>query len=606
MATSRTSMELLFLSSPGRSLKPTMVPGNLAGSHSETMSLSPTESKASPSTSDEKSVQDESVHQWPTLTTQKPKLPVKWQIAMIVLTCMCTFGNHWSNGLIISMKTTIEKNLKINNSEFATLVAVTNLINTLLCVAGGFVIDRFGGPLLSVYLAAFHFAGALVEAGATTNHLNSYPVLVAGKVLAAIGDGSLDNAQHKIFATYFAPGHGFAFSIGVIWSMANLAQFTGQSTANIIAKNLHSYSWTLWISSVVSLISLLCAIGVLVLDKYLRANYDVMDYSKRFDKRGVHSGTVKTGTFHWHAVFQMPLTFWLVVLFAIFENAGVQSFVSISTQFAQQRLKQGAVIGGWVSSFYLLLPVGLTPFEGIFIDGHGHRVTFLFLSGLLFLVSMLLLRLSETVPAFVCAYVFYALSQSLTPAPQVEIVRSIIPDPHYYATAFAIKKSIVQASIVIIVTAAGKIQDMTPGASLANAVTVWVVYAFVSVLASGALLVACYTEWGKRYLPAARLSQVRPRELEEEVQRMWDLQLRHHNGNTDHLDVDRANAGGEELTVKHKEIVLKTPILGKTSSHSRRVAVGAGFGVILIGWIIFGLGVDWGVHGNVVAGTVGE
>ena len=45
-------------------------------------------------------------------------------------------------------------------------------------------------------------------------------------------------------------------------------------------------------------------------------------------------------------------------------------------QFAQQRLKKGAVIGGWVSSFYLLLPVGLTPFLGVFIDVFGHRVSF--------------------------------------------------------------------------------------------------------------------------------------------------------------------------------------------------------------------------------------
>jgi hypothetical protein len=43
-------------------------------------------------------------------------------------------------------------------------------------------------------------------AGAATNGLNSYTVLIVGKVLAAIGDGSLDNAQHRVFATYFGRG----------------------------------------------------------------------------------------------------------------------------------------------------------------------------------------------------------------------------------------------------------------------------------------------------------------------------------------------------------------------------------------------------------------
>ena len=90
----------------------------------------------------------------------------------------------------------------------------------------------------------------------------------------------------------------------------------------------------------------------------------------------------------------------------------------IYSQFAQQRLKKGAVIGGWVSSFYLLLPACLTPFLGIFIDVYGQRVSFrkfvlllsraclahsclaVFVSGLTFLISMLLLKFSHSVPAF--------------------------------------------------------------------------------------------------------------------------------------------------------------------------------------------------------------
>lgn len=48
----------------------------------------------------------------------------------------------------------------------------------------------------------------------------------------------------------------------------------------------------------------------------------------------------------------------------------------ILSQFAQQRLKKGAVIGGWVSSFYLLLPACLTPFLGIYIDVFGQRIAF--------------------------------------------------------------------------------------------------------------------------------------------------------------------------------------------------------------------------------------
>ncbi|KAI0673172.1 MFS general substrate transporter [Trametes maxima] len=522
----------------------------------------------------------------------KPKLPYYWQLVMVVLTCLCTFGNHWSNGLIVSLKTTIIKETHINNSQFATLVAVTNLVNTFLCIGLGFYIDKLGGALMSVILAGFHLSGAVVMSGAATNHLNSYPLLIVGKVLAAIGDGSLDNAQHRIFSTYFAPGKGFAFSIGAIWCVANLAQFTGQSTANVIARNLHTYAWALWISSVIACFSFLCAVTVFFLDRYLRVRYNVTDQTS--GRR--HTGQVRRGTFNLRAIKFLPMTFWLVVAFAVFENAGVQSFVSISTQFAQQRLKKGAVIGGWVSSFYLLLPAGLTPFLGIYIDVYGKRIGFLFLSGLTFLISMLLLKFSHSVPTFIAAYVFYALSQAVTPAPQVEIIRSIIPDPHYFATGFAIKKSVVQASIVIITTAAGKLQDLSPTDSLDPAVTLWLVYAFLSVAISGFMLLMSH--FAPNTLPAARLSQVAPRDLPDEVERLARNQgIVIHKPGPD-------EEGDSVNEVKLKEKMLKSP------KHQSGILSWAylmiGLGIIFIGWIMFGMGVNWGVHGSVVAGTVGE
>lgn len=189
----------------------------------------------------------------------------------------------------------------------------------------------------------------------------------------------------------------------------------------------------MWISSAISLFSLICAIGVFFLDRYLRNTYVITDQTNGKQ----HVGAPKKSTFRLSAIRHMPFTFWMVVFFAVFENAGVQSFVSISTyvessgdvtfcvtnhhafvrQFAQQRLKKGAVIGGWVSNFYLLLPACLTPFIGIYIDVFGQRIGFrmfpslvyfrcqltvcpVFMSGLTFLISMLLLKFSHSIPTF--------------------------------------------------------------------------------------------------------------------------------------------------------------------------------------------------------------
>lgn len=65
---------------------------------------------------------------------------------------------------------------------------------------------------------------------------------------------------------------------------------------------------------------------VFFLDRYLRVRYNVTDQTS-----GLRHTGVKRGTFDIRAIKKLPVTFWLVVLFAVFENAGVQSFVSIST-----------------------------------------------------------------------------------------------------------------------------------------------------------------------------------------------------------------------------------------------------------------------------------
>ena len=66
----------------------------------------------------------------------------------------------------------------------------------------------------------------------------------------------------------------------------------------------------------------------------------------------------------------------------------------------------------------------------------------------------------------------------------------------------------------------------------------------------------------------------------------------------------RARDDALEVMVKKKEKILKSPKV--TAGWIPWAYSAASLAVILIGWIMFGLGVGWGVHGSVVAGTVGE
>lgn len=96
-------------------------------------------------------------------------------------------------------------------------------------------------------------------------------------------------------------------------------------------------------------------------------------------------------------------------------------------------------------------------------------------------------------------------------------------------------------------------------------------------------------------LPAVRLSQVSPRALSTEVDKLCEKQG---------ITLAKEDKDEDLSDTKVKEKLLKAPVDG--SAANRWLFLIASVGVIFIGWIMFGLGVGWGVHGSVIAGTTGE
>lgn len=77
-------------------------------------------------------------------------------------------------------------------------------------------------------------AGALVIAGAAT--CRSFPLMIFGKVAAALGDIATQIAYYRVFAGWFAPGGGFGTTVGLQIGIARIGGFVGSSTANVISK----------------------------------------------------------------------------------------------------------------------------------------------------------------------------------------------------------------------------------------------------------------------------------------------------------------------------------------------------------------------------------
>ena len=71
--------------------------------------------------------------------------PLTWKLVAILLVTFIGFGSQWSGGITGAMKTTMKKEMKIDNTQFALLEASEDFMVTALMLVSGIVTDRIGG-----------------------------------------------------------------------------------------------------------------------------------------------------------------------------------------------------------------------------------------------------------------------------------------------------------------------------------------------------------------------------------------------------------------------------------------------------------------------------
>lgn len=81
----------------------------------------------------------------PIVPSAQAVVPLKWKLTAILLVSAIGFGSHWSSGITGAMKTTMKKELHINNKQFALLEASEDFMVTALMLVSGVITDRIGG-----------------------------------------------------------------------------------------------------------------------------------------------------------------------------------------------------------------------------------------------------------------------------------------------------------------------------------------------------------------------------------------------------------------------------------------------------------------------------
>lgn len=101
------------------------------------------------------------------------------------------------------MKTTLEKELKIDNTQYGVIAGAHSLTNTVFPIISGLLIDRYGPNAGSFASSSAIFVGALLTALGTSN--NSYPLVVVGQVVFGLGNLTIESEWLRSLCSYPVP-----------------------------------------------------------------------------------------------------------------------------------------------------------------------------------------------------------------------------------------------------------------------------------------------------------------------------------------------------------------------------------------------------------------
>ncbi|KAJ4487529.1 MFS transporter [Lentinula aciculospora] len=411
-------------------------------------------------------------------------VPLSMKILSVLMVTAIGFGSDWSSGVTGAMKSTLKKDLRINNTQYALLSGSEDFMKTALILFSGIVTDRIGGAGAMLYGNAIYSIGAVLIAAATT--VRSYKFMIFGTVIQAFGDIATQVAQYKVFSSWFAPSNGFASTLGFELGVGKIGSFVGKASANIIAEKMGDLSWVYWMAVIMNVFT-----NVVTLIFWFFTRWCENKYSGKHDPATGEKLTEKNDHFEIGKMLRLPWPFWCIVAFSAFQTSCAIVFTNNATEMAEQRFDISAVTAGWYSAMTQYMGFFLVPCLGVFIDIVGNRLSVMAVCGIGMFIAMCLAKWGPTTSGTAASFGIYAAAESLGPVVIIDSIRTTMWYQEVFGSGYAIKIAVNNSMNIIVGIAAAVIQDKDDN-SYNNVVGVYVFLAAGSMVVGVASLVAGY------------------------------------------------------------------------------------------------------------------
>ncbi|KZV66987.1 MFS general substrate transporter [Peniophora sp. CONT] len=438
-----------------------------------------------------------------------------WRIKGPALACvlLMTLGSNFASSSISPLKSTLKKQLHINNAQYAVLDTADSLINTILPIISGIAIDYYGPLAGSMYSSIVIVIGAILCGVAAS--ISSYPLLlvafayrvIAGQIIQGFGSTTIETVQSKMYAFYAVGGGLMGFIYGLDIGIGRVYNLMGRLTAVPIMQNLGSWSWTFWIGAIMCAVSF----GINTAFFFYERTFPQESRVPTGRQAAKRASAGRTVTFKERfdterryiakSVLALPAAYWVFVLSQLLQSGAVNTYSSNTADAISVTRNATTEAAGYTSSLAQVIPIVLTPVLGFFFDRFGLRMHWVTLTAALWVIVFALLAYTQV--NALCPVLLGSFALAFNALPWAAIMPLIVADQANLGTAFGIYKALNNCGSVIMDVSAGAIQDRTPtGVHQYDRV-----FAFIIAIKSADIIYgALYNQFDRQFLGGVLIS----------------------------------------------------------------------------------------------------
>eukprot|EP01016_Furgasonia_blochmanni_P025007 TRINITY_DN26998_c0_g1_i1.p1 TRINITY_DN26998_c0_g1~~TRINITY_DN26998_c0_g1_i1.p1 ORF type:complete len:560 (-),score=183.62 TRINITY_DN26998_c0_g1_i1:466-2052(-) len=420
----------------------------------------------------------------PKLTTLKNSY-LRWIV--LALGCIILFAQYFTFDIPMPMQAALQTEMGISDFEYSLLFTVPSLPNMILPFFGGFLVDAFGlRASLYSFISILMIGQSIVTAACFS--LN-FKWLLIGRFIYGVASECVHVAVYSVIASWFL-GRELAVALAIKISFGRFGSSFNSGITPILAESSGNIGYPFLVGLVFLVVAFFSAIFFLRFDdknkdherrmKNLTASAEIISSAKPViihhnpclhqetgddRERIALRGSERKETINLFAGIRTykPIFWWLVAV-CLIVYAALKPFLIIANKFLMVRFGYSSVGAGFIVMIPLLISMILGPFVGWVVDRFGKRVSMMFASFFLLVISHSMLAFlpnyengnSIVVLPMVLFGVFYTVfCAAIWPA------FPLVIDIKYVSRAFGLVASLVFVVFGTMPMLAGVIHDST-------------------------------------------------------------------------------------------------------------------------------------------------